>query len=79
MHAGDFGSYELTFLSTDIEQKVVDKVLEIMSSNMAALMQLTRSSHAQVFPSAFFMTACANSLSSHCGGMRSLQVQPRMC
>ncbi|CAK0731510.1 hypothetical protein CVIRNUC_000004 [Coccomyxa viridis] len=45
---GDFGSYELTFLSTDIEQKVVDKVLEIMSSNMAALMQLTRSSHAQL-------------------------------
>ena len=50
MHAGDFGSYELTFLSTDIEQKAVDKVLEIMSSNMAALMQLTRSSHAQVVP-----------------------------
>ena len=74
MHAGDFGNFQLSFLSADIERRVVDHMQTLMSGNMASLMQLTRSTHRQVVP--FLKTACVTSLSSHCGGMQLLQVQP---
>jgi hypothetical protein len=50
MHAGDFGKFELSFLSADIERRVIDRMQTLMSGNMASLMQLTRSTHRQVFP-----------------------------
>ena len=40
-HAGDFTSFKLRFISADIEQRVVDKMLYLMSSNMASLMHAT--------------------------------------
>ena len=50
MHAGDFGEFELSFLSADIERRVIDRMQRSMSGNMASLMQLTRSTHRQVVP-----------------------------
>ena len=66
MHAGDFGNFTLSFLSADIERRVVNHMQTLMSGNMASLMQLTRSTHRQVVP--FLKTTCANSPSGHCGG-----------
>ena len=54
MHAGDFGKFELSFLSADIERRVIDRMQTLMSGNMASLMQFTRSTHRQVFPFSLF-------------------------
>ena len=48
MPAGDFTNHELTFLSTDIHLRAVQRLLDITSNNMGALLQLTQSSSAQV-------------------------------
>ena len=48
MHAGNFETYELTFLSTDIHLRVLQKLLDDMSDDEAAWLQLTQKSPAQV-------------------------------
>ncbi|CAK0748564.1 hypothetical protein CVIRNUC_001842 [Coccomyxa viridis] len=44
---GDFVHYELTFVSTEIQLTVVQKIHNDMSQDMAALQRLTQSSYAQ--------------------------------
>ena len=46
--AGDFTDHVLTFLSTGIHLGVIQKLSDDKANDMAALLQLTQSSHAQV-------------------------------
>ena len=48
MLAGDFERYKLTFLSTDIHLRVLQKLLDEFSNDMAALLRFTQSPDAQV-------------------------------
>lgn len=40
--------YELSFLSTEVKQKVAKKLLRIVENDVAALMRLTSSASSQV-------------------------------
>lgn len=71
--AGNFSDYELTFLSTEVQQKVVKRLLRMASSNSANTMQATHTRPAQVIPFGLSIPR------GHCGGMQLLQVQPQMC
>ena len=53
--AGDFINHVLTFLSTDIQLQVIQKLEDDMSNDMAALLQLTQSSQSQVRSLALLM------------------------
>ena len=48
MPAGDFLNYELKFLSTDIYLRAVQRLLNITSNNMAAVLRRVQGSGAQV-------------------------------
>ena len=48
MCAGNFEDYELSFLSTEIQERVTLRFMEKKATNLAALIQLTEHSSAEV-------------------------------
>ena len=57
--AGNFSDCELTFISSEVRQKVVKRLLRMASSNLANIMQATRTKPAQVIPFGLSQTRVA--------------------
>lgn len=78
MHAGEFSRYELTFLSTGVQLKVVHQLFEFTPSNLATLMLAMRSPTAQVTTFGLSQDSVVK-YSAYRGAMQLMQVQPQIC
>ena len=78
MHPGEFERYELTLLSTEVQLKVVDRLLNFTPRSLPTLMLAMRSPTAQVITFGLSQDSVIK-YSAYRGGMQLMQVQPQMC